>query len=251
MAKYAYKDVERKNIVYAVNALTEDRDKVFFCPNPNCTAHLYICAVDGSRGSYFRATRSEFPHVPNCSFSWNNDEFNADQFDETKFIFDNAINSLCVVTATQKVRKIPGKHSEGEVEKHPLRTLRQIYSMCKSYPVTDTYGDKEISEMILDDRSAYRYPRGCFGYKIIEAVTKRKFYDNTKKQIYLTAPIDSKKYSFILQFLDDNTYRVIRDEIYNNQNKIIVVAGKWEASGIYDYFTSEIKGRKQVAVIKK
>lgn len=28
--------------------------------------------------------------------------------------------------------------------------------------------------------------------------------------------------------LDDDTYRVIQDEIYNNQDKIIVVAGKWE-----------------------
>ena len=250
MAKYAYKDAERKDVVYAVNALTEDRDKVFFCPNPNCTAHLYMCAVDGSRNAYFRATKSKFQHVQNCPFESNNN-FNVALFDETEFVFDNAINSLCVVTATQKARKMPEKHSAGEVEKHPLRTLRQIYSMCKSYPVTDTYGDKEISEMILDDRSSYRYTRGCFGYKIIEAVTKRKFYDNTKKQIYLTAPIDSKNYSFILQFLDDNTYRVIRDEIYNNQNKIVVVAGKWEASGKYNYFTSEVKGRKQVAVIKK
>lgn len=38
--------------------------------------------------------------------------------------------------------------------------------------------------------------------------------------------------SFILCFLDDDTYRVIQDEIYNNQDKIIVVAGKWEKSEI-------------------
>ena len=123
--------------------------------------------------------------------------------------------------------------------------------MCKSYPVKDTYGNKEIGEMILDDRSEYRYPKGCFGNKIIEAVVKRKFYDNTKKQIYLSAPIDSQKYSFILGFSDDDTYRVIRDELYNNQDKIIVVAGKWEKSKPYNYFISEIKGRKQVAIIKK
>ena len=47
MAAYAYKDAMRKDIIYAADAVKEDRIKKFYCPNPNCTAHLYICAVDG------------------------------------------------------------------------------------------------------------------------------------------------------------------------------------------------------------
>ena len=63
MATYAYKDANRKNVIYASNAVKEDRNKRFYCPNPNCAAHLYICAVDGSKKAYFRATRKEFPHI--------------------------------------------------------------------------------------------------------------------------------------------------------------------------------------------
>lgn len=250
MATYAYKDAMRKDIIYAADAVKEDRNKKFYCPNHNCTAHLYICAVDGSKKAYFRATKKEFPHVPMCSFGSSTDEFESDKFDETTFVFDNVMDSLYIVTAAQKVQKAHGNHNQGIVKKHPLRTLRQIYLMCKSKPVTETYGDKEIGSMILDDRSKYRYPKGCFENRIVESLPKRKLYDNTKKQLYLSAPINSGKYSFILQFANEILYRTIRDEIYNNRDKIIIVAGKWEASGVYNSFVAEVISKKQIAIIK-
>jgi len=251
MATYAYRDADRKNVIYASNAIKEDRNKRFYCPNPNCAAHLYICAVDGSKKAYFRATRKEFPHIPMCSFGSKTVDFEPNQFDETKFVFDNAMDKLFVETDVQKVQKTSENHNQGTVKKHPLRTLKQIYQMCKSKPVTDVYGDKEIGSMILDDRSEYRYPRGCFGSRIVEAIVTGKLYDNGKKQIYLSAPVNSKRYSFILDFFDEKTYRVIRDEIYNNKDKIIVVAGKWRPSGTYNSFITPVCGRKQIAIIKE
>ena len=77
MATYAYKDDRRKDIIYAASAVKEDRNKKFYCPNPNCTAHLYICAVDGSKKAYFRATKKEFPHVPMCPFGSSTDEYDS------------------------------------------------------------------------------------------------------------------------------------------------------------------------------
>ena len=68
--------------------------------------------------------------------------------------------------------------------------------------------------------------------------------------MYLSSPINSAKYLFILQFADEILYRTIRDEIYNNRNKIIIVAGKWEASGIYNIFTAKITSKKQVVIMK-
>lgn len=251
MAKYAFRDINRQKIIYSTSAIQEDRDKVFFCPNINCTAQLHICAIDGSRDAYFRATKAEFPHILDCPFGSKDVDFNKDEFDETEFVFDSAINSLCAVTGKREKSHVSSSYNVGKVQKHPPRTLRQIYSLCKSYHVTDTYGNKEIGEMILDDRSEYRYPKGCFGYKIIEATVKRIIYDNVKKQIYLEAPINSKKYSFVLQFEDDALYKNIRDEIYNNKNKIIIVAGKWEKSDTYNCFQTQMQGRKQIAVIKK
>ncbi len=185
-----------------------------------------------------------------CPFGSSTDEFQADQFDERKFVFDNAIDNLYIVTAEQKAQKTPGDHSRGIVKKHPPRTLRQIYLMCKSKPVNETYGDKEIGLMILDDRSEYRYPKGCFGNRIIESFPKRRLYDNSRKQVYMSSPINSAKYSFILQFADEVLYRNIRNEIYNNRDKIIVVAGKWKSTDVYNSFITEVISKKQVAIIK-
>mgnify|MGYP006926140484 CR=1 FL=1 len=116
-------------------------------------------------------------------------------------------------------------------------------------PVNLKYGDKEIGEMLLDDRSEYRYPRGCFGKKIIEAAVKGS-YMITKRRNLFSAPMYSHKYSFILSFFDEITYKTIRSEIYNNRDKIIVVAGEWKSSGIYNSFITHVYGRKQVAIIK-
>ena len=251
MANYAYKDNQRKEIIYSTQAIKEDRSRAFYCPNPKCNAQLYICAIEGSKTAYFRATKRQYPHVSNCPFGNSAIEFDKTQFDETNFDYDKAIELLFAPTSTDKASKKSGVPSIEEFQNHPPRTIRQIYSMCKSFPVNAKYGNKEIGEMILDDRSEYRYPRGCFGNKIIEAVVKDRLYDNDKRCIYLSAPMDSKKYSFVLDFSDDETYKIIRGEIYNNRDKVIIVAGQWESSGKYNSFISKINRREQVAILKK
>ena len=250
MSNYAYRDIERKIVLYSSQAIKEDRNETFYCPNPKCEAKLYICAIEGSKSAYFRATKPMYKHILNCPFGTSSSEFDKNKFDESEFVFNNAIDGLLSVTGNPKEEKKIDGHSIGEPKAHPLRTLKQIYSMCKSMPVNLKYGDKEIGEMLLDDRSEYRYPRGCFGTKIIEAAVKGKLYDNEKKEIYLVAPMYSHKYSFILSFFDEITYKTIRSEIYNNRDKIIVVAGEWKSSGIYNSFITHVYGRKQVAIIK-
>ncbi len=249
MALYAFKDKERKDIIYASDAIVEDRNKNFYCPNPSCTAHLYVCAIDGSKQAYFRATKHEFKHIKGCSYA-RSDGFNRSEYDEEAFDFDSAIEKLFSVTNTQKARVIANEHGTGEPKKNSLRTLRQLYYMCKSIPVNDRYGEKQIGDMLLDERSLYRYPRGCFGNRIIEAYANGKFYDNGKQQIYIIAPIVEKQYSFILQFRNQEIYKTIRKEIFNNKENIIVVAGNWKSSGSYNCFLTEVVGRKQVSVIK-
>ncbi len=59
--------------------------------------------------------------------------------------------------------------------------------MCKQFPPNYSYGNEKIGRMILDDRTAYWYPKGVFGFKIIESCVKGRFYDNDKNEIYLVA----------------------------------------------------------------
>lgn len=251
MAKYAYRDKERKDIICANRAIEEDRNKEFYCPNPLCNAKLYICAIDGSKNAYFRATKSDSRHIENCPYGNSVAEFDSSKFDESKFDYEDAINNILCNTKQSSQKSLSSTHGTGESSAHPPRTLRQIYSLCKSFPVGDTYAGKEIGSMILDDRSEYRYPKGCFGNKIIEATVDGKSYDDKKKEVYLVSPVNSKKYAFILSFADENDYKTIRSEIYNNRDKIIVIAGKWESSGKYNKFITKVNGKKQVAIIKK
>ena len=172
MSAYAYRDRNRTEVIYASEAMTENIDTLFFCPNKDCNAHLHICAVDGSRKAYFRATYKQFPHIDNCPFASSANHFDSDKFNEELFSFDDAINNLFLVkkeSERNRNQRNIGEHNNGEPNKQPIKTLRQIYSMCKSRPVTDMYAGKKIRDMILDDRSAYYYTKGCFGNKIVEA----------------------------------------------------------------------------------
>lgn len=70
------------------------------------------------------------------------------------------------------------------------------------------------------------------------------------KKIFLKAPTESGKYTFVLQFDEEKIYNKIRTEIYNNRDRLFVVAGKWERIKQYDYFISNIYSDRQVKVIR-
>lgn len=104
--------------------------------------------------------------------------------------------------------------------------------------------------MILDNRDEYRYSKECFGNKIIESIVNRKIYNDKKKEVYLAVPVNSKKYVLTLTFSDESLYKEIRTEIYNNRDKIIVIAGRWKSADKSNEIVSEVYGKKQVMVIK-
>ncbi|GAA0377311.1 hypothetical protein GCM10008933_05760 [Paenibacillus motobuensis] len=69
-------------------------------------------------------------------------------------------------------KKSPNPHKTGESDSKPLRTTRQIYDMCKSYPCSHSYNNLVIGQMLLDDRSEYMYPKGVFGNRVIESIVR-------------------------------------------------------------------------------
>lgn len=250
MALYAYRDKSRTDVLYASEAVKEDRNKRFYCPNPACDAHLYICAIDGSKQAYFRATKPNHGHVDGCEYGESNAGITEEQFDETQFVYEDAIDNLFSATQNQKKKTIPSGHTQGKPKKHPPRTIRQIYFVLKQHHPNQQYGDRKVADMLLDDRSVKRYPKGCFGKRIIEAYAKQRLYDVAKKQIYLTAPLTDKTYTFILEFDEPNTFYTIKNTIYNNREKKIVVAGDWKRAEKYNHFISIVNSRKQIAIIK-
>ena len=250
MANYAYRDKERRQIILANEALEEDRNKSFYCPNPRCNSKLFICAVDGCRKTYFRATKSAYKHIANCPYANSAVIFDDNEYNWATFSFENAIQNLLVENNSKPVMSDSKSTSCGEYINHTLRTIRQIYSMCKQFPPNYSYGNEKIGKMILDDRTAYWYPKGVFGFKIIESCVNGRFYDNDKNEIYLVAPIANPNYHFILSIPDINLYRKIRNMVFENKDKFIIVAGQWNSSKVDGRtIKSIIHSNKQITII--
>ena len=88
------------------------------------------------------------------------------------------------------------------------------------------------------------------GFKIIEACVKGRLYDNDKNKIYLVAPIANPNYNFILSIPDINLYRKIRNMVFENNDKLIIVAGDWKSSNLgYYYFETIIYSDKQISIL--
>lgn len=248
MAMYVYKDNLRTRELYAQDALKQDMDTRYYCPNPNCNAHMYLCGVDGLSTAHFSANRKAFPHINGCGFGSSN-EFKPNNTDESTFNFQTALENMLKSSSATKKKKSPNIHETGESNLKPLRTIRQIYDMCKSYTCTYSYNNQVIGQLLLDDRSEYMYPKGVFGSKIIEAKVKAGiFYNPKEREIYLVAP-SSQKYEFVLKVSDDELFCYLRDSLYNNRGKFIIVAGIWESAGKFNVFQTDVTSKRQIKVI--
>lgn len=251
MAMYAFKDAARKVKLFARDAYKEDKGARFYCPNPSCDAHMRICNVDGVSKSYFSASKTH-GHIDLCTFRAAN-SFNPNEFDESAFDFNKALLALVQESNPQPKTEAPGKHGEGPVVPKPPRTIRQIYNMCISYDCTDTYNGITIGTMLLYDQSAYMYPKGVFGWRLIEGERKKpKLYDSSKMEIYLVAPIETKKYTLCLRFTELDLYKRILKMIYANMDHKIIVGGEWGSSHRkkYNEFNTTILSSKQIKIIK-
>ncbi|WP_156177877.1 hypothetical protein [Bacillus sp. SA1-12] len=151
----------------------------------------------------------------------------------------------------QTKKETPGEHRNGTATSKPLRTIRRIYSMCKNCDYSDTYNGLTIGKMLLDNRSIHMYPKGVFGWRIIEAKPKRPhFYNSTKMEISLFASTIGEEYTFILNFDDEVLFKKIKNDIFPNRESLIVVAGQWISSGTFNVFYIKFSSNKQLAIIK-
>lgn len=252
MANFAYIDKNRHNVIFADQAIKKQIGVRYYCPNSKCDAHMYLCSVDGIKSAYFAATKENHPHIDKCSYGYSN-SFIANEVDEQSFNFDDVIGSILtdgifeVGAAKIGSRKV----SKGKIGKKRLRTIRSIYYMCKSLPCDAKFNEYTIGQMLVDDRSEYMYPKGVFGARIIEGVLGKHFYDTPKKEIYIKAPIISKKYSFVLKIESDKLFLLIREMAFNNQDEVFIIAGNWEPGGGFNKFQAKINNKKQVKVIKQ
>lgn len=208
---------------------------------------MYICSVDGIKSAYFSADLKGHGHVKGCDYAKPN-SFNPNKYDESVFDFGNLINNL--MQDNQKTNSKTSKTNNkkvGPVKQHSIRTIRQLYDMCKSKPVDSYYNNIQIKDMLIDDRSLSSYTKGIKGNKLVEAILKTKFYDKNLHVFYLSVG----EYELILKIDDnDKLFKYIRNVFYNNRDKRIVIAGHWEKGNNYNEFKTNIRTKKQILVLR-
>jgi len=248
MTNKAYKSDSRIEMICAEEASMLGMETRFYCLDTDCDAHMYVCNLDGLSSAYFRAKYSKYSHIKGCNSKEIN-SFNLSKENEQNFCFENALNAM-FIPGLKSNQKKDNSHTggKGNSTDNPLRTVSQIYLMCKSFSCKDFYNNIEIGSMLFDNRSSFMYPRGVFGLRIIESIIKEHFYDKNTLEIMVEAPRDSMKYEFRLKFLDVLLFNEVKNKIFKNKNKKLIVAGNWVSSGIYNVFTTDILSKKQIAM---
>lgn len=249
MSGYAYEDEERTKEIKAHEAGELDRNIRYYCPNKLCNAHMYIRSVDGEKRQHFAASR-KYRHIANC-FGGNSNCFDPNKSQIDGFDLEDAIIGMMTPGEKKKTNKNKNKKgkkggSNGQIT--IPHTIRQIYDMCKYYSCDEEINGVKVGYILFDERSAHMYPKGIFGYKLIEARYIR--YDRNNRRIYLEAPINDKKYDLRLEFNDELLFNEMNKMLYNNRNMVIVVAGKWERTNRQDTFKTTILAKKQIKVIR-
>lgn len=94
------------------------------------------------------------------------------------------------------------------------------------------------------------YPKGVFGWRIVEAKCKRaNLYDSAKMEISLIASTEGEEYTFILKFENEELFKEIKNDIFPNRGYLMVVAGQWGSSGTFNVFYTTFSSKKQLAII--
>lgn len=257
LSNYAYIDIYKTKRKYASECTQYDVGRVFYCPFENCTAHLFVCGLmSDKRNNYFSANDNKYPHIEDCIYSMKGFNFNRTEYNEENFIFQNAIESLMVNSKQSISNNKNANYGNGNVR--VLRTLKQIYTMCKNIDINDTYNEIEIWQMLVDSRSIHMYENGILGYKIIEC--SYYCYNSENNTILVKCPDrNNNKYILGLHFSNCELFRKTLNKIFDkDSNRHIIIGGNFKEIenkiskyNIFSNFGCEIYSKKQVAIFSE
>lgn len=249
MAMYVFKDNEKIKKVFARDLTKRDKELRYYCPNKKCSAKMYLWSLEGESRPFFRSA-GEPGHIDHCPYGTDN-KFVPENNCENGFDSDSAISDMMNPTINKASGNSDGNgHGENDSVKEVIpHTIKQIYDMCKYFDCDAEFNHKKIGQILVDDRSIYMYPNGVFGLRLVEAKCRSYLYED--KSIFLVSTIIREEYEFELKCSDDLLFRSIRDLLYANRDNVIVVAGQWEKSGVYNRFSTQFNSKKQIKVLKQ
>ncbi|MGF6906793.1 hypothetical protein [Fusobacterium sp. PH5-44] len=229
MSNYAYRDLQRKKIIFASETTINDKKINFFCGNSKCNAILRLCS--GIKSPYFAALKKH-THIEGCTFANKSSKFDLTKYNENLFVFENIVNEYL----TQNVRRIPRR----------IYTLSQMYHVAKSAGINDRYGSSFIHEILCDNRSNKVYTYNIRGFHLIEC----KFYSYNEDEQFITFeyPLNDNlknKYKLKISIINNpELFSFVLKKIYNKNDYPIVIIGNWR---LYQgYYITDFTNKHQI-----
>lgn len=247
MSVFAYRNNARTMRVSAEEALRDDRSKVYYCLQKDCDARLHV--VDGMT-PYF-AANSSFGHRTGCIYASN--RFDSSRYDTKDFDVEYFVSKLLLESGgsdyAESKRGFPKDVGHSTVL--PIRTLKVLYDICKSYKIDDYINQVSVSSLLLDGRTFLNYPIENGRFRIVECRTKQDQkirYDKEKQTIVVREPNSHNR--IILNFNNRDLFWETKDKMYLNSSCLFVVAGIWEKGDYDNSHACNIVNKRQVLVIK-
>lgn len=247
MVNHAFLNSDRTQCVSAEWALAANHSRRYFCPNPYCDAHLYICQSDGNRQGYFSANRKLHRHIEHCDYS-SSDNSTREQYDGSKFNFPKFIANLVARNSHHSSEQTEDKpnvvKAANTVSRKQLRTVRQLYTLCKQNPPTEQFNNYKFGDMLFDERSKDMHPNGPVKEMLVEAVRRPWLYEKGKYVLHLKTAT-TRSYNLEIHVPDHRIYNQFRKAIFDNQDSKIVLVGIWSLSRNGNYSSLTIEKKSQ------
>lgn len=259
MATYVYLDMERTQRLDARNYnKTIHGGKRLYCFNPKCPVKMHYVRASGNKKAHFSASKTmikgeKVTHQGYCQTLARGIDLT--NHDPKLFSFPDCLMKLQNIHGTSKEISKPRTSPSNKeyTGKRAVRTLKEIYLMCKEFDVDDTYNIYNISDILADDRNYNTYRYKIDGYKIVETTHFR--YDADEQKIYLNYPYFSNKNPFsrlCIHIPDKDLYKQMQKEFYAcGHYGRIIISGEWEESPEPDVIAQcEFYSKEQRWVVK-
>ena len=250
MSTIAYKDKNKTETITISEAVLLNNDRKYYCKNKKCAAELVVVARNGVKTPYFRALKSK-PHMRACLYgSEDFKNYTINDFDEKEFDLDDKIQSLSTVSDSKSDREVD-KGSKIKLcnnGKQHIRTIKQIYFICKTQLENKEFNGVSIEKYYIDSE-IYTIAYQQSGNKLIECKTNKYLYNEEKSEIYL----NTKQIGIlILKFIDKKLYKVARKYFYNNKDRLFIIAGYLQIDMVnsINVYLINIFSKKQFCYVK-
>lgn len=246
MSDYAYLDKEKHTKVFAKNCKANDINKVFYCPDPNCTGIVYLCAYNSNKvNNYFKGNN----HSKNCSFYKKSESYSLNDYNVKDFSPLNLLEQIQNFVSEKKdntpVKKNITNNVSLKKSNKYIHSIKSLYFLAINNPIDGKINGYTISELVCFNKTSHIYTKYITGIKLI--VCKYYYYDNTNKCIYFNYHSKYNTIKLKVFFSDEKLYINVKNKFYGFKGDILIFSN-WSDDN--KYICTTITSLKQITAIR-